>query len=76
MSSRIFQSIVLQMKDCTDRAVGVIDEQGAVIATRPAKEAFRHMDTSGFPFFRQVNIMQTKVATAGASVVLPKICAS
>ena len=32
MSSRIFQSIVLQMKDCTDRAVGVIDEQGAVIA--------------------------------------------
>ena len=30
MSSRIFQSIVLQMKDCTDRAVGVIDEQGAV----------------------------------------------
>ena len=32
MSSRIFQSIVLQMKDCTDRAVGVIDEQGTVIA--------------------------------------------
>ena len=32
MSSRIFQSIVLQMKDCSDRAVGVIDEQGTVIA--------------------------------------------
>jgi len=32
MSSRIFQSIVLQMKDCTDRAVGVVDEQGTVIA--------------------------------------------
>ena len=32
MSSRIFQSIVLQMKDCSDRAIGVIDEQGTVIA--------------------------------------------
>ena len=25
MFSRIFQSVVLQMKDCCDRAVGVID---------------------------------------------------
>ena len=32
MSSRIFQSIVLQMKDCSNRAVGVIDEQGTVVA--------------------------------------------
>ena len=32
MSSRIFQSIVLQMKDCTDRAIGVIDANGSVIA--------------------------------------------
>ena len=32
MSSRIFQSIVLQMKDSSDRAVGVIDEQGTVVA--------------------------------------------
>jgi len=32
MSSRIFQSIVLQMKDCSDRAVGVIDDQGTVVA--------------------------------------------
>ncbi len=32
MSSRIFQGIVLQMKDCSDRAVGVIDEQGTVVA--------------------------------------------
>ena len=32
MSSRIFQSIVLQMKDCSDRAIGVIDEQGTVRA--------------------------------------------
>ncbi len=32
MSSRIFQSIVLQMKDSTDRAIGVIDTSGTVVA--------------------------------------------
>ena len=32
MSSRIFQSVVLQMKDCTTHAVGVIDADGTVIA--------------------------------------------
>ena len=47
--------------------------QPAVMATRPAREAFRHMETSGLPFFRQVKIMQVKVAAAGAMVVVPKI---
>ena len=32
MSNRVFQSIVLQMKESTDRAVGVIDENGNVVA--------------------------------------------
>ncbi len=32
MSSRIFQSVVLQMKECTDRAVGVIDSEGTVVS--------------------------------------------
>ncbi len=32
MSSRVFQSIVLQMKDCADRYVGVIDADGTVVA--------------------------------------------
>lgn len=32
MSSRVFQSIVLQMKESTDRAIGVIDENGTVIS--------------------------------------------
>ncbi len=32
MSSRIFQSVVLQMKDSTDRAIGVIDSEGTVVA--------------------------------------------
>ena len=32
MSSRIFQSVVLQMKDSTDRTIGVIDSEGTVVA--------------------------------------------
>lgn len=32
MSNRLFQSIVLQMKESTDRAIGVIDIEGSVIA--------------------------------------------
>ena len=32
MSSRIFQSVVLQMKAGTARAVGVIDSEGTVVA--------------------------------------------
>ncbi len=32
MSNRIFQSVVLQMKESTDRVIGVIDEDGSVIA--------------------------------------------
>ena len=47
--------------------------QGAVIATRPAKEAFRHIDTSGLPYRNQVKIIQDTVATAGAIVVVTKM---
>ena len=32
MSSRIFQSVVLQMKDSTERAIGVIDSEGKGVA--------------------------------------------
>ena len=32
MSSRIFQNVITQMKDSLDRTVGVVDEQGFVIA--------------------------------------------
>lgn len=32
MSSRVFQSIVLQMKESTDRTIGVIDDQGTVVS--------------------------------------------
>ncbi len=32
MSSRIFQSVIVQMKDATDRCLGVIDSDGFVVA--------------------------------------------
>ena len=32
MSSRIFQSVIIQLKDATDRTIGVADNQGFVVA--------------------------------------------
>ncbi len=32
MSSKLFQSVIQQMKDCTDRVIGVFDDSGTVIA--------------------------------------------
>lgn len=32
MSSRIFQGVIVQLKDATDRTIGVIDADGAVVA--------------------------------------------
>ena len=32
MSGRMFQNVVLQIKDATDRVVGVIDAEGTVIS--------------------------------------------
>ena len=33
MSSRIFQSVIVQMKDATNRPIGVIDSEGTVVAS-------------------------------------------
>ena len=33
MSSRIFQSVIIQMKDATERSIGVADPEGTVIAS-------------------------------------------
>ena len=32
MASRMFQSIILQMKDAVDRTIGIINASGAVVA--------------------------------------------
>ena len=31
MSSRIFQSVIMQIKEATDRCIGIIDDQGFVL---------------------------------------------
>ena len=33
MSSKIFQNVIIQMKDAVDRTLGVVDEQGFVVAS-------------------------------------------
>ena len=33
MSSRIFQNVIIQMKDAIDRTIGVVDDQGFIIAS-------------------------------------------
>ena len=33
MSSKIFQNVIIQMKDAVDRTIGVVDEQGFVVAS-------------------------------------------
>ena len=47
-----------------------VTSQGAVIATRPASDALRHIETSGLPYFTHVKIMHVTVASAGAIVVV------
>ena len=46
----------------------------AVTATRPARDPFKDMETSGLPFLIHVKIIALTVATAGATVVVAKIC--
>ena len=44
MSSRVFQSVIIQMKDATDRCIGVADEQGFVIACSELSMIGSHLD--------------------------------
>ena len=48
----------------------------AVIATKPAKEPFNDIATSGLPYLIQVTIMTVQVANAGATVVVAKMVAN
>ena len=44
MSSRVFQSVIIQMKEATDRCIGVVDEQGFVIACSELSMIGSHLD--------------------------------
>ena len=53
MSGRIFQNVVLQFKETTDRTIGVIDSEGTVIAcselTGIGKGAFAVLERGDIP---------------------------
>lgn len=49
MSSRMFQSIILQMKDATDKTVGVIDDSGSVVACTDLGRIGERRNVSDFP---------------------------
>ena len=44
MSSRVFQSVIVQMKEATERCIGVVDEQGFVIACSELSMIGSHRD--------------------------------
>ncbi len=44
MSSRVFMGVIVQMKEATDRCVGVADEQGFVIASSELSMIGSHLD--------------------------------
>ena len=44
MSSRIFQSVIVQMKDATDRVMGVVDSEGFVVACSELSMIGSHLD--------------------------------
>ena len=49
MSSRIFQSVIIQMKDATKRTIGVIDPDGNVVASSDLSligSSIGHINTS------------------------------
>ena len=56
----------------TDAPNASATSHGAVIATSPASEALRHMETSGLPYFNHVKIIHVTVANAGEMVVVTK----
>ena len=47
MSSRIFQSVIIQMKDATDRTIGVTDHQGFVVACSELSMIGSYLDALG-----------------------------
>ena len=44
MSSRVFQSVIVQLKEATDRCIGVADDQGFVIACSELSMIGSHLD--------------------------------
>lgn len=60
MSSRVFQSMVVQMKEATSRAIGVVDSEGNVIASSDLSLMGTHIADMGI-----IAASQGKFATMG-----------
>ena len=59
MSSRIFQNVIIQMRDALDRPVGVVDDQGFVVASSELAIIGSRLDD--FHLFELENAAQTVV---------------
>ncbi len=63
MSSRIFQSVIVQMKEATERCMGVVDDQGYVVACSELSLIGSHLD-----YLQELpNDLTEQVFTAGNS---------
>ena len=68
MSSRVFQSVIVQMKEATDRYVGVADEQGFVIASSELSMIGSHLDDlQDIPTDSAEQIFTSRVKILGAT---------
>ena len=57
MSSRIFQSIILQMKEATDRTIGVIDGNGNIVACSDLSRIGKSWENAANTIFLQPDQM-------------------
>ncbi len=54
MSSRIFQNVIIQMKDSIDRTIGVVDEQGFVVASSELAMIGSRLDDFHIYYFENI----------------------
>ncbi|MCR5136397.1 MAG: helix-turn-helix domain-containing protein [Oscillospiraceae bacterium] len=67
MPSRIFQNVIIQMKDSIDRTIGVIDDQGYVVASSELASIGSRLEDFRFS---QMNPDTHDLVTAGRTFVL------
>ena len=65
MSSRIFQNVIIQMKEAVDRPIGVVDEQGFVIASSELAMIGSRLDD--FHVYRAEGVNGTPFSTENRS---------
>ena len=71
MSSRIFQNVIMQMKDSLDRTIGVVDESGVVAASNELSLLGSRIE--GFDARRLEGL--DRAESSGGRTFLPLACA-